>query len=74
MDGLTSTREIRKHEREFGLPPATILALTGASSVNAREKAILSGVNQFLTKPVPLTVVKDFISGWPQHAIEIATS
>jgi len=30
MDGLAATREIRRHERELGSPPATIVAITGA--------------------------------------------
>jgi CheY-like chemotaxis protein len=70
MDGLTATREIRRHEQELGLPPATIVALTGASSVNAREKAIVSGVDKFFTKPVPLTVVKSLVCDWKQQSIE----
>jgi CheY-like chemotaxis protein len=70
MDGLTATREIRRHERELGLPPATIIALTGASSVNAREQAIASGVDQFYTKPVPLSIVKSLIVEWKQQSIE----
>jgi CheY-like chemotaxis protein len=61
MDGLAATREIRRTEREFGLPSANIIALTGASSVNARERAIASGVNKFFTKPVPLSVVRSFV-------------
>ena len=63
MDGLTATREIRRHERQLGLPPATIVALTGASSVNAREQALLSGVDRFFTKPVPLSVVRALVGG-----------
>jgi CheY-like chemotaxis protein len=70
MDGLASTQEIRKHEREHGLPPATIVALTGASSVSARKRAILSGVDKFLTKPVPLIVLRDIIHGLDQPSVE----
>jgi CheY-like chemotaxis protein len=61
MDGLAASREIRRHEKELGLPPATIIALTGASSVNAREQAVASGVDKFFTKPVPLKTVKSFV-------------
>jgi CheY-like chemotaxis protein len=61
MDGLAATREIRRHEQELGLPPATIVALTGVSSANAREQAIVCGVDKFLTKPVPLSVVRSLV-------------
>jgi CheY-like chemotaxis protein len=70
MDGLAATREIRKHERELGLQPATIIALTGASSLNARERAIGSGVDEFFTKPVPLSVVKSLVDEWKQQSFE----
>jgi len=64
MDGLTSTREIRKYEQENSLKPSMIIAVTGAASVQARKEAMISGVDQFLTKPVPLKTLKGFIEGW----------
>jgi CheY-like chemotaxis protein len=70
MDGLTATREIRKYEQELGLLPATIVALTGASSVNARERAIHCGVDKFYTKPVPLSVVRSLVCDWKQQSTE----
>jgi CheY-like chemotaxis protein len=62
MDGLASTREIRRHERKHGIAPATIIALTGASTVDAKEQALQSGVDMFLTKPVPLNTVREIIA------------
>lgn len=62
MDGLASTREVRRHERKHGIDPATIIALTGASTVDAKEKAIQSGVDIFLTKPVPLNTVREILA------------
>jgi CheY-like chemotaxis protein len=70
MDGLAPTREIRRHERKLGPPPVTIIALTGASSVNAQEQAIRSGVDQFFTKPVPMSVVESFVDEWKQRYIK----
>ena len=61
MDGVESTFEMRRFEKEKGIEPATIFALTGASSVMAREKVIASGVDQFLTKPMPLATVKELL-------------
>lgn len=56
-----STSEMRQFEREKGIAPATIVALTGVSSVKARERVIASGVDKFLTKPVPLATVKELL-------------
>jgi CheY-like chemotaxis protein len=52
MDGMTSTRLIRDHEKEKELTPAHIIALTGLTSASARLEAWTSGVDDFLTKPV----------------------
>lgn len=54
MDGLESTRRIRAHERQNGLQPALIVALTGLASAKNQKEAFASGIDLFLTKPVPL--------------------
>ncbi|KAG9240179.1 hypothetical protein BJ878DRAFT_527708 [Calycina marina] len=64
MDGLTSTREIRKYEHEHKLNPCTIIAVTGAASDDAQREATLSGIDQFITKPVPLKKLKSTIEMW----------
>ncbi|PVH80298.1 hypothetical protein DL98DRAFT_515598 [Cadophora sp. DSE1049] len=61
MDGQVSTFEMRRFEKEKGIAPATIVALTGVSSVQARENVIASGVDKFLTKPIPLATVKELL-------------
>jgi CheY-like chemotaxis protein len=59
---LSATREIRAFEREQGLSPTTIIALTGLSSTKTEEEAFASGVNLFLTKPVQLKKLKDLLN------------
>ena len=61
MDGLSATREIRAFERDQGLPPSTIIALTGLDSTKTEEEAFASGVNLFLTKPVQLKRLKEVL-------------
>lgn len=61
MDGLTSTREIRKFEKEKKLRPAKIFALTGLASASAREDAFASGVDHFLPKPVNFKELKGLL-------------
>ena len=43
MDGLDSSREIRKTERELGEAPIPIVALTASSSTQIAEEAIEAG-------------------------------
>ena len=49
MDGHAATRALRRLYNEAELP---ILALTAAALATEREKALATGMNDFLTKPV----------------------
>jgi CheY-like chemotaxis protein len=49
MDGLETTRLIRK---ELGLATLPIVALTAGTLVEERKRALASGMNAFLTKPI----------------------
>ena len=54
MDGFEATRRIRAYERENGLQPVAIFALSGLASASAQQEAQESGIDLFLTKPVRL--------------------
>jgi CheY-like chemotaxis protein len=58
MSGIESTRHIRRFEREHSLDPVALIALTGAANPNTRQEAFISGVDLFLTKPVPMKSLK----------------
>lgn len=68
MDGLQSTREIRKWERlqqgQRQRPPAMIIALTGLGSATTRKEAFESGVSLFLTKPLRLKEMRNILDDW----------
>jgi len=62
MDGFEATRAIRAIEKERdGCVPAKIIAFTGLSSLGAESKAMDSGVDLFLTKPVSFKAVSRLI-------------
>ena len=61
MDGLTAAREIRLFEQESRRPRTTIIALTGAASQSARQETFSAGIDNFLTKPVPMRVLKQLL-------------
>lgn len=63
MDGLEATRQIRAHEIRNGLPPVTIIALTGVASTETQQEANSSGVNLFLIKPVRLADLEVVLKG-----------
>lgn len=64
MDGLESAREIRAFERQHGLCPAQIVAVTGLASGSAQQEAYGSGIDLFLTKPVRLGKLKEMIDSF----------
>src|SRR3990172_7008185 len=49
MDGITFITEARKLSRFGGIP---MIMITGASDTELRQRALMSGANDFLTRPV----------------------
>ncbi len=52
MDGLEATQKIRNHEKEEGLAPVPIIAMTGNAFESDREKCHKAGMDDFISKPV----------------------
>lgn len=62
MNGLESTRHIREFECTHGRAPATVIALTGLASADVQREAFASGIDMFMTKPVPLRELGDTLT------------
>ncbi|KAJ5777518.1 hypothetical protein N7520_000764 [Penicillium odoratum] len=58
MDGLVSTKKIRQYEKEMGLFPSCIMAVTGVASDAMQEQAMAVGINDYLIKPLSLKKLK----------------
>jgi CheY-like chemotaxis protein len=58
MDGLTSTKHIRKFEMDNNLPRSQIVALTGLASAQDQQDAYDAGVDTYLVKPVKFADIK----------------
>lgn len=63
LNGFDATRQIRGFEKQKGLEPAKIIALTGLGSASAQQEAFTSGVDLFLTKPVRLKELTKILDG-----------
>lgn len=62
MDGLVSTSKIRQHEKEHGLNPSCIMAVTGVASDAMQQQALAAGINDYLIKPLSLKELKKIMS------------
>ena len=61
MDGLEASRKVRVFEQESNRGRVPIVAITGAASEIARQEAFSAGIDQFLTKPVSLKVLRGIV-------------
>ncbi len=60
MDGNEATRAIRKHEKNTG-KHTVVVGLTAGALKEEREKCLESGMDEFLTKPIDTTKLKETI-------------
>ncbi|KAG9700284.1 hypothetical protein KCU95_g805, partial [Aureobasidium melanogenum] len=54
MDGFTATELIRNLEQKNKWDRCTVMALTGVGDAEAKKRAFLAGVDDFMTKPVSM--------------------
>jgi CheY-like chemotaxis protein len=52
LDGLETTRAMRAHERQRGLPATPIVALTAYALPQHRDECLAAGMTGYLTKPI----------------------
>lgn len=62
MDGLDATRLMREYERENGLVPVPIVAVTAHASQENRSRAAEVGCSGFLCKPVRKSTLMEVVS------------
>jgi len=61
MDGYEASEEIRKLEHHCDIP---IIALTAYAFEEDRTKCLMSGMNDFITKPVNRTILYNTLRKW----------
>ncbi len=62
MDGYTATREIRKYERDEGLDPTPVLALTAHALKEHTDRSREAGCDLHISKPVKGSYLLKIIS------------
>ena len=61
MDGLTATREIRRHTRFAKLP---VIALTAKAMKDDLEKCLEAGANDYVSKPLDVEMLLSLLRVW----------
>ena len=65
LDGLSATREIRKH-REFSKIP--IVAVSAHDGPESRKEALAAGCNEYMTKPIDWDRLNELVDRYlPKH-------
>ncbi|MEI6415081.1 MAG: PAS domain S-box protein, partial [Pseudomonadota bacterium] len=64
MDGYTATGKIRQWEAENNQPRHPIIALTADAFEEDRQRCLAAGMDDFLTKPIVMDVLKAMLNRW----------
>jgi len=62
MDGYEATREIRRREGTGRRIP--IIAMTASAMVEDRERALASGMDEYVSKPIVMQTMADLLARW----------
>ena len=69
LDGYEATRRIRAREREQGLPPIPIIAMTAHALAGDRERCLESGMNDYLAKPFAPADLREKLQQYVEHGV-----
>ena len=70
LDGLAATAVIRAAEASGHLPRLPIVAMTASAMSEDREACLLAGMDDYVSKPVKLDVLRTTIERWVHTSVQ----
>jgi len=64
MDGFETTQILRGYEKLIDKAPVPIIALTANTSSDVRHDCLVSGMTDYVAKPIKIEVLHDVINRW----------
>lgn len=64
LDGWQTTQRWRQYEREKGLTPTTIIAVTGCDIEDAAQNCRSAGMNDIIIKPYSASDLTSLLAKW----------
>lgn len=69
LDGLETTRQIRRHEKEHpSARPLYIVALTAHAFADIREQCLAAGMDDYASKPITLSTLERTLQKFKVHS------
>ncbi|HEY1096587.1 MAG TPA: ATP-binding protein [Alphaproteobacteria bacterium] len=62
MSGYMIAEETRTYEAQNGLPPLPLIAMTAHTSKSHQDRCIISGMNDYMMKPIDLSALEKMLS------------
>ncbi len=73
MDGLEAVATWRSREKEQGLQPLPLVALTAHAMPRDRQKCLAAGMDDYLSKPVDAHLLTRILARWSDDVREITS-
>ena len=64
MGGLEAAERIRENEKEHGVAPVPIVAMTANAMSGDRDKSLAAGMNAHITKPIDMAELERTLLAW----------